>query len=250
MISRSLFFARGEGDPLVAAFIPCGDYFPTPSEVVHLQFDGSVGGRRVAGSFDEEKIGPICAMRKLMLFKRDRCARGRNFRHRSWNFHFPRSYTRSPPVRQPNKLSLRQQLGGGIHGSVYLLQGNTVMGGTALKVFHAREFFERELRVYERLKAAQIREILGFAVPQLIGVDDELLALEMTVVERPYVLDFAGAYLDNDAPWFEDEKWECGRRTNAKNSALTGQRGPSGTRRFGGLWDSPAGCKSRQRGVC
>jgi hypothetical protein len=28
------------------------------------------------------------------------------------------------------------------------------------------------------------------------------------VVERPFVLDFAGAYLDNDAPWFEDEMWE------------------------------------------
>ena len=107
-----------------------------------------------------------------------------------------------------NKLSVREPLGGGIHGLVYLIQGGTALGGTALKVFHAREFFERELRVYERLRAAQIREILGFAVPQLIGVDNELLALEMTVVERPYVLDFAGAYLDNDAPWFEDEKWE------------------------------------------
>lgn len=107
-----------------------------------------------------------------------------------------------------NKLAVRELLGGGIHGLVYLIQGNATPGGTALKVFHAPEFYRREWMVYERLKAAQAREILGFAVPQLIGADDELLAVEMTVVERPYVLDFAGAYLDNDAPWFEDEKWE------------------------------------------
>lgn len=107
-----------------------------------------------------------------------------------------------------NKLVVRESLGGGIHGLVYLVQGNAAPGGTALKVFHAAEFYQRELMVYERLKAEQIREVLGFAVPQFIKADNELLALEMTVVERPYVLDFAGAFLDNDAPWFEDEKWE------------------------------------------
>jgi hypothetical protein len=58
------------------------------------------------------------------------------------------------------------------------------------------------------LKEAGIRELLGFAVPQLIRVDAELLALEMTVVERPFILDFAGAYLDQSAPQFDDEVWE------------------------------------------
>ncbi len=106
------------------------------------------------------------------------------------------------------KLAVRESLGGGIHGSVYLLQGDKAKGGTALKIFREQEFFEREFMVYERLRAARIKQIRGFAVPQLVDADSELLALEMTVVERPYVLDFAGAYLDNDAPWFEDEKWE------------------------------------------
>lgn len=107
-----------------------------------------------------------------------------------------------------NKLAVQESLGGGIHGLVYMIQGNTALGGTALKVFHAQEFYQRELLVYERLRATEVRQILGFAVPQFISADSELLALEMTVVERPFVLDFAGAYLDNDAPWFEDEKWE------------------------------------------
>jgi hypothetical protein len=107
-----------------------------------------------------------------------------------------------------NGLIIRESLGSGIHGHVHLVQGNVNRGGTALKVYHAEEFFRREWAVYERLQAAQIRQILGFAVPQLIRTDSELVALEMTVVDRPFVLDFAGAYLDDDAPWFEDEKWE------------------------------------------
>ena len=107
-----------------------------------------------------------------------------------------------------NALVVRESLGGGIHGLVLMVQGNNTLGGTALKIFHAEEFYQRELKVYERLRAAAVRQILGFAVPQFIRADSELLALEMTVVERPFVLDFAGAYLDNDAPWFEDEKWE------------------------------------------
>ena len=34
-------------------------------------------------------------------------------------------------------------------------------------------------------------------VPQLLGYDDDLWVVEMTIVTRPYVLDFAGAYLDS-----------------------------------------------------
>jgi hypothetical protein len=133
-----------------------------------------------------------------------------------------------------NKLTVHESLGGGIHGSVFLVQRNTTLGGTALKIFNSREFFERELQVYERLKAAQIREILGFAVPQLIGANSELLALEMTVVERPYLLDFAGAYLDNDAPWFEDEKWEI---WEADTSEKFGSRWPKVQAVLGALED-------------
>jgi hypothetical protein len=44
-------------------------------------------------------------------------------------------------------------------------------------------------------------------VPQLIAFDDELLVIEMTVVQPPFMLDFAGAYLA-DAPDFSDEVLE------------------------------------------
>jgi hypothetical protein len=106
-----------------------------------------------------------------------------------------------------NRLAVREILGAGIHGQVWVLHGAAALGGTALKVYFAEEFYRRELAAYERLKEAGVRKLLGFAVPQMIRADDELLALEMTVVERPFILDFAGAYLDGEGPQFDDEVW-------------------------------------------
>ncbi len=34
-------------------------------------------------------------------------------------------------------------------------------------------------------------------MPQLLDYDDELLVIEMTIVARPFLLDFGGAYLDH-----------------------------------------------------
>jgi hypothetical protein len=79
-------------------------------------------------------------------------------------------------------------------------------GTSQIKVHRAREAYERERDVYLRLKEAGVEEILGFAVPKLIRSDDELLVIEMTIVTCPFVLDFAGAYLDS-APQFSDEIW-------------------------------------------
>lgn len=58
-----------------------------------------------------------------------------------------------------------------------------------------------------------VSEILGFEVPRLLDFDDELLALKMTIVMPPFVLDFAGAYLDF-ASEFSDEIWEEWSRKN------------------------------------
>jgi hypothetical protein len=80
-----------------------------------------------------------------------------------------------------HNLRLAERLGHGIHGIVY-----------------------RD--VYLRLKEAGVVEILGFNVPKLIRSDDELMVIEMTIVSRPFVLDFAGAYLDS-RPKFSSEIW-------------------------------------------
>ena len=104
------------------------------------------------------------------------------------------------------QLCLAERLGFGIHGIVFVAENNTKAGKTAIKVHRAAEPYRRERAVYERLRAAGVSEVLGFNVPQLICIDDKLLVVEMTVVVRPFVLDFAGAYLDTP-PDFPEEIW-------------------------------------------
>jgi len=105
-----------------------------------------------------------------------------------------------------HNLRLAERLGHGIHGIVYAAERNAEPGNVAIKVHRSREVHERERNVYLRLKEAGVDKILGFNVPKLIRVDDELLVVEMSIVSRPFVLDFAGAYLDC-APTFSDEIW-------------------------------------------
>lgn len=76
----------------------------------------------------------------------------------------------------------------------------------ALKVHHEQEPYEREVAVYERLCEAKVSKILDFNVPQLLAFDHNLRVIEMTIVTRPFVLDFAGAWLDF-SPKFSDEIW-------------------------------------------
>jgi hypothetical protein len=105
-----------------------------------------------------------------------------------------------------NQLHLAERLGFGIHGIIYAVKDNLKVGKTALKAHNSVEPFLRERDVYKRLKDAAITEIIGFNVPQLIRFDDELRLIEMSIVARPFVLDFAGAWLDIP-PDFSDEVW-------------------------------------------
>ncbi|MFM9997182.1 MAG: hypothetical protein ACKVU4_15445 [Phycisphaerales bacterium] len=63
--------------------------------------------------------------------------------------------------------------------------------------------YRRELHAYRVL--AGVERIAGHGVPQLIDSADTLLAIEMTVVEPPFVLDFASAYPVAEAPEFPPE---------------------------------------------
>lgn len=113
-----------------------------------------------------------------------------------------------------HRLQLAERLGFGIHGIILVAEDNVKAGKTAVKAHRAEEPYRRERAAYERLRAAHVTEILGFHVPQLIRVDDALRVLEMTIVTRPFVLDFAGAWLDAP-PEFSDEiwaEWEAGKR--------------------------------------
>lgn len=69
-----------------------------------------------------------------------------------------------------------------------------------------RPYYERERDIYLRLREHNVRKALEFRVPRLWSFDDELMALEIAIVQPPFALDFAGAYLDGP-PDFSVEVW-------------------------------------------
>jgi len=105
-----------------------------------------------------------------------------------------------------HQLQLAERLGFGVHGIVFMAENKSNFGKSVLKIHCSEEPFLRELAIYERLREEGIIELLGFNVPALLGVDLHLRIIEMSLVARPFVLDFAGAYLDK-APEFSEEIW-------------------------------------------
>ncbi|MGB6044168.1 MAG: hypothetical protein WBF93_13495 [Pirellulales bacterium] len=104
------------------------------------------------------------------------------------------------------KLDLESCLGAGTQGSVFVFNNPLQSRRVAVK-FHQQEIaYQRERDVYLRLNELEIVEVHAHEVPQLIDFDDELLALEMTIVSPPFVLDFGGAYLDRP-PDYSPEVW-------------------------------------------
>ncbi|MBI4623026.1 MAG: hypothetical protein HY736_07375 [Verrucomicrobia bacterium] len=76
-----------------------------------------------------------------------------------------------------------------------------------MKIHRHEKAYFRERTIYQRLMEHGVNVILGFSVPQLLGWNDDCLAIELTVVSRPFVLDFAGARLD-EPPEFSEEVWQ------------------------------------------
>jgi hypothetical protein len=115
---------------------------------------------------------------------------------------------RAQEYAQRNGLSLGDELGFGVHGIVLSAECQTKAGEpsvhSAVKAHEQEPCYFRERDIYLRLTHLNISEIRGCAVPQLIEYDDKLCIIEMTLVAKPYVLDFAGAYLDW-APDFSEE---------------------------------------------
>lgn len=102
-------------------------------------------------------------------------------------------------------------LGVGTQGSVFVFNIPSQKSGptdqVAVKIHNREVAYNRELGVFLRLRDLQIVEVAGHMVPQLIDYDDELLAIEMTIVSPPFCLDFGGAYLDQP-PDYSPEVWE------------------------------------------
>ena len=105
-----------------------------------------------------------------------------------------------------HQLELAETLGSGKDGIVLVAKHKTKPGDVAIKVLRFDESYLRERQAYQRLGRTAITTVLGFNVPQLLGFDDDLRVLEMTIVKRPFVLDFAAAYLDA-RPEFPADVW-------------------------------------------
>ena len=123
-------------------------------------------------------------------------------------------------------IKLGERLGFGIHGIVFAAEDNTKPGFFAVKFHREQRPFERECRVYQRLREEQTTRILGFNVPQLLSIDEEFRAVKMTIVRPPFLLDFADALLD-EAPDFSEDvlrQWE------EDKAEIFGERWPEVTR--------------------
>lgn len=111
--------------------------------------------------------------------------------------------------RHQCELVADQLFGFGVHGSVFGCIRSTSCARNALKIHERAEPYIRERNTYFRLRDHGIHLIQGHAVPLLIDHDDELWALELSVVARPFVLDFGGAYLDRPPDYDAEtlEEW-------------------------------------------
>jgi hypothetical protein len=75
---------------------------------------------------------------------------------------------------------------------------------SAIKVHEREIHYCRERDVYLRLLESEVKQVRGCAVPKMLCFDDALWIIEMSIVTRPFVLDFAGAYLDKPPDYPDD----------------------------------------------
>ena len=106
------------------------------------------------------------------------------------------------------------ELGFGFDGIVFSTDCQS-----AIKILRYEALYQRERDVYLRLRERNAFVMVGFDVPRLLRHDDELWVVEMSIVSPPFVLDFAGAYLDQ-RPDYEEEvlnEWRAEKREQFGN---------------------------------
>ena len=104
-------------------------------------------------------------------------------------------------------IEITGRLGWGIHGSVWKIAGKGRNFAWVLKLHRHSAPWRRERDCYRRLQEIGTSTIGGVHLPQLICDDEESLAIEMSVVTRPFLLDFGAAWLD-ERPDFPHDVWQ------------------------------------------
>ena len=116
---------------------------------------------------------------------------------------YPEEFERLTKYVSRKSTQLLERLGSGVDGLVY-----STNKGSAVKAHRAKTLFEKELRVYQRLKMHPDNDFAGFNVPRLLEHHPELWVIEMDLVVVPFALDFAGATLDKPSPSLLDQTEE------------------------------------------
>lgn len=93
----------------------------------------------------------------------------------------------------------KEKLGFGTDGTVWDSSRNS-----AVKALYLERTFQRELDAYKRIAEHGLDSLHGLFIPQILGHDDELLVIEMTIVQPPFLLDFGKAYVDQKPPYWDD----------------------------------------------
>lgn len=100
-------------------------------------------------------------------------------------------YQRAQLYTQDRRYTIVARLGFGLDGVVLQTDRQS-----AIKSFERERSYRMERDVYLRLRERQIVQISGHAVPQMLDHDDKLRVIEMSIVQPPYILDFAKSQLD------------------------------------------------------
>ena len=113
-----------------------------------------------------------------------------------------------------HQLRLAAQLGSGIHGLVHVALKQETLQECAVKAHHELQYYTSERDAYFRLRRANSHDIRGLNVPQLLNWDHDLRVIEMSIVRKPFLLDFAGATLDHRIEFPEEvwREWEKEKR--------------------------------------
>ena len=101
-------------------------------------------------------------------------------------------------------LEILDILGDGTQGMVWRVRDKGKLHQRALKIHAGSMPFHTEVEVYDRLRS--VPRLEGFNVPVMLRHDERWRAIEMGIVEPPYILDFAQACLDLP-PDFSEEVW-------------------------------------------
>lgn len=87
---------------------------------------------------------------------------------------------------------------------------------TAVKSLRRQQNYIVERECYETFIEHEVAHIKNFAVPRLIGFDDELSVIEIEIVSPPFIIDFAKCRLDSPydfSPEVMDDWNEAGVET-------------------------------------